>query len=266
MRKAKSLFHSANHAINFLTRSAARNAVKEKLRGDGVRLSLVPTRQVHAQAEEYLANHPELYVLARERAQRMGYVDLQPIMVTPDCQTALSVIQVAQSRALKRLNFSAQLLRFSSARAYYLRSNAVWGGPKAHPIFITGTKPMVPDCVGTPMTGFGIEETADSFILRRGDEEIRMSKEVFFSLRSQMNLWTERRLLEYQARSGEVRQIVSHPIAWVDVWPDAIQENVLLILSLTETQVVFSLPIPIAGGLVGALERVLSLMQTGPRA
>jgi hypothetical protein len=43
-------------------------------------------------------------------------------------------------------------------------------------------------------------------------------------------------------------------------------ENVLLILSLTETQVVFSLPIPIAGGLVGALERVLSLMQTGPRA
>jgi hypothetical protein len=116
------------------------------------------------------------------------------------------------------------------------------------------------------MTGFGIEETVDSFILRRGDEDIRMSKEEFFSLRSQMNLWTERRSLEYRARSGEVRQIVSHPIAWADVWPDAIQENVLLILTLTETQVVFSLPIPIAGGLVGALERVLSLMQTGPRA
>src|SRR6516162_4688581 len=51
------------------------------------------------------------------------------------------------------------------------------------------------------MTGFGIEETADSFILRRGDEEIRMSKEEFFSLRSQMNLWTERRLLEYSVSS-----------------------------------------------------------------
>ena len=76
------------------------------------------------------------------------------------------------------------------------------------------------------MTGFGIEETADSFILRRGDEETRMSKEEFFSLRAQMNLWTERRLLEYQVASGEVRQIVSHPIAWADVWPDAIQENV----------------------------------------
>ena len=85
---------------------------------------------------------------------------------------------------------------------------------------------MVSDCVGKPMTGFGIEETADGFILRRGD-----SKEEFFNLRAQMNLWTERRLLEYQARSGEVRQIVSHPIAWADVWPDAIQENVLLILT-----------------------------------
>jgi len=53
------------------------------------------------------------------------------------------------------------------------------------------------------MTGFGIKETSDGFILRRGDEEIRMSKEEFFSLRSQMNLWTERRLLEFQARSGE---------------------------------------------------------------
>ena len=47
---------------------------------------------------------------------------------------------------------------------------------------------MVPNCEGKPMTGFGIEETADGFILRRGDEEIRMSKEEFFSLRAQMNL------------------------------------------------------------------------------
>jgi hypothetical protein len=39
-----------------------------------------------------------------------------------------------------------------------------------------------------------------------------------------------------------------------------------LILSLTETQVVFSLPIPIASGLVGALARVLSEMQPSPRA
>jgi hypothetical protein len=117
------------------------------------------------------------------------------------------------------------------------------------------------------MAGFGIEETADSFILRRGDEEIRLSKEEFFSLRLQMNLWTERMLSQFQARTGEVRPTVSHQIASADVWPDAIQENVLLALvPVTETQVVFSLPIPIASGLVDALESVLTRMQPSSRA
>ena len=83
MRKAKSLFHSANHAINFLARSAARNAVKEKLRDDGVRLSLVPIREISEQAERYLAEHPELYQQALERARQMGYVELLPPMTTP---------------------------------------------------------------------------------------------------------------------------------------------------------------------------------------
>src|SRR5215469_12455398 len=37
--------------------------------------------------------------------------------------TGRPVRQVAQLRALKRLSFLVQLLRFSEARAYYLRSN-----------------------------------------------------------------------------------------------------------------------------------------------
>jgi hypothetical protein len=85
MRKAKSLFHSDRHAINFLARSAARNAVKEKLRDDGVRLSLVPIREVSEQAERYLADHAELYEQALERARQLGMIELQPPMVTPDC-------------------------------------------------------------------------------------------------------------------------------------------------------------------------------------
>jgi hypothetical protein len=32
MARAKSLFHSANHAINYCARSIAKNAVKEQLR------------------------------------------------------------------------------------------------------------------------------------------------------------------------------------------------------------------------------------------
>jgi hypothetical protein len=54
MRKAKSLFHSANHAINFLARSAAKKAIQEQLRAQGVRLTLVPIRDIHEKAQQYL--------------------------------------------------------------------------------------------------------------------------------------------------------------------------------------------------------------------
>jgi hypothetical protein len=84
MRKAKSLFHSANHAINFLARSAARNHVRQQLRDQGVRVSLVPTHQIHEQAQQYLANHPELFEQALVRAKLMGWIDLREPMTTPD--------------------------------------------------------------------------------------------------------------------------------------------------------------------------------------
>jgi len=74
MRKAKSFSHIGNHAINVLARLAAKNAVKEKLRGDGVRLTLVPPREITEQAQRYLAEHPELYREALERALRLGLI------------------------------------------------------------------------------------------------------------------------------------------------------------------------------------------------
>ena len=61
MARAKSLFHSANHAINDCARSIAKNAVKEQLRAQGVRVTLVPIREIHEKAQRYLADHPELY-------------------------------------------------------------------------------------------------------------------------------------------------------------------------------------------------------------
>jgi hypothetical protein len=118
-----------------------------------------------------------------------------------------------------------------------------------------------------PMIGFGIEETADGFILRRGFEEIQLSKPEFFSLRLQMNLWTERILSQLRGRTGELQSIVSHQIAEAGVWPDAIQENVLLTLTTSgETKATFSLPIGVAQVLAGALSRALSLMQPSSRA
>ena len=82
MRKAKSLFHSANHAINTLARLAAKNKVKEKLRGDGVRLTLVPPREIAEKAQVYLEQHSELHQQAFERAKQMGWIK-EP-MTTPD--------------------------------------------------------------------------------------------------------------------------------------------------------------------------------------
>jgi hypothetical protein len=78
----QALFKSASHAINTLARLAAKNAVKEKLRGDGVRLTLVPPREITEKAQQWLADHPELYREAFERAKRMGWIK-QPL-VTPD--------------------------------------------------------------------------------------------------------------------------------------------------------------------------------------
>jgi NAD(P)-dependent dehydrogenase (short-subunit alcohol dehydrogenase family) len=86
MRKAKSLFHSANHAINYCARSIAKNAVKEELRSAGVRVTLVKPAEIAERAQRYLADHPELYTLALERARRMGWVEVQPIMVSPDLE------------------------------------------------------------------------------------------------------------------------------------------------------------------------------------
>jgi hypothetical protein len=107
------------HAVSVLARLAARNIIKEQLRDQGRRLSLVPIREINEQALAYLEQHPELYQQALERAKQLGYVQTLPIMVTPDPTSAdLSPKQMTQSRALILLEFLIQLLRFSVARAY----------------------------------------------------------------------------------------------------------------------------------------------------
>ena len=82
MRKAKSFSHIGSHAINVLARLAAKNAVKEQLRDQGARVTLVPIREINERAYAYLADHPELYQEALELARRLGFI--QPILVTPE--------------------------------------------------------------------------------------------------------------------------------------------------------------------------------------
>jgi hypothetical protein len=61
-------------AVMLFARLAAKRAVQEALRAQGVRVSLFPHAEVMRKAGEYLANHPELYQLALERANKLGYV------------------------------------------------------------------------------------------------------------------------------------------------------------------------------------------------
>jgi protein involved in temperature-dependent protein secretion len=69
--KANSLSPIGLSAVKVLARLAAKKAVQANLRDQGVRVSLVRPAVIAEQATEYLANHPELYVAAHERAQRM---------------------------------------------------------------------------------------------------------------------------------------------------------------------------------------------------
>jgi hypothetical protein len=58
--------------------------VKEQLRDQGVRVTLVKPTEIAERAQRYLADHPELYTLAFERARRLGWVEQAEPLVTPD--------------------------------------------------------------------------------------------------------------------------------------------------------------------------------------
>lgn len=63
-------------AVIQLARLAAKRAVKEEMRAQGIRLTLVFPATITEKANEYLSAHRErLFDEARERAKRLGYVD-----------------------------------------------------------------------------------------------------------------------------------------------------------------------------------------------
>ena len=66
-------------AVHVLARLAARKAVKEQLRADGVRPTLVKPAEISAKAQSYLSQHPELYREALERARRLSQPKRPPV-------------------------------------------------------------------------------------------------------------------------------------------------------------------------------------------
>jgi hypothetical protein len=71
MAQANSLSPIGISAVKILARLAAKRVVQDNLRAQGVRVTLFPHAEIMRQTGEYLANHPELYQLALERAKRM---------------------------------------------------------------------------------------------------------------------------------------------------------------------------------------------------
>ena len=69
---AKQFQHLGAVAVNVLARLEAKKAVTEQLRASGVRVTLVPHREIVARAKAHLETHPELYEQALQRAWEMG--------------------------------------------------------------------------------------------------------------------------------------------------------------------------------------------------
>jgi hypothetical protein len=82
--RTKSFKPVGKHAIAILARLAAKRAVQNELRAQGVRVTLVRPAEIAERAKAYLDANPHLYVEALERAKRMGWIEPQPVMVTPD--------------------------------------------------------------------------------------------------------------------------------------------------------------------------------------
>jgi hypothetical protein len=74
MAQANSFSHIGAACVRVLARQAAINAVKSELQRQGLRVHVVPMRDIHIQADEYLRQHPELIPQAEERAQHLGLI------------------------------------------------------------------------------------------------------------------------------------------------------------------------------------------------
>ena len=64
----------ARIAVSVFAMQAAKRAIKNQLRAQGLRLHDLTAKELTLRAEIWLAWHPELIAEAREKAQALGYV------------------------------------------------------------------------------------------------------------------------------------------------------------------------------------------------
>jgi hypothetical protein len=69
--------HISVHMVRILARMAAKKAVQEQLRSEGVRLTLVSPREINERATTYLHDHPEVWREALARAHQIDEAEGQ---------------------------------------------------------------------------------------------------------------------------------------------------------------------------------------------
>jgi hypothetical protein len=69
--------HISVHMIRILARLQAKRLVQEQLRNEGVRLSLVPPREISELATAYLRDHVEVWKEAIARAHKLDEMEGQ---------------------------------------------------------------------------------------------------------------------------------------------------------------------------------------------
>jgi hypothetical protein len=78
-----------------------------------------------------------------------------------------------------------------------------------------------------------LEENDDGFILRQKDAdgavtEIKTTEADLRALKATIDLWSDRRLSQYRAKSGQAQAIAAYPIQQIHMMPDALKVNVLV--------------------------------------
>jgi hypothetical protein len=115
--------------------------------------------------------------------------------------------------------------------------------------------------------GFSFDPTDDGFVLRNKTDdgivtEIKVPAEQVQGLKAEIDLWSDRRLSALRAASGAVQPIVVHWVGRAAVWPDAVGENVLLMVQgVSGGNVNLSIPLNVADQLAVELAVLLAKMR-----
>ena len=114
--------------------------------------------------------------------------------------------------------------------------------------------------------GFSFDQNDEGFVLRSKQADgtvtsIAMSAEDLAGFRTTVALWLDRRMSSALAASGSVRPIAVHRIAQVQVFPDALQQNVLLtVMAPSGEHMTLELPPLVAQHLADAIPALLAQM------